>query len=398
MEKRHFSVSHPNNLLTIGDTEVYLTNALEDIVVNYPPRSRYPHEVLQGLWSGPTGIGYLMLQVSSYRPDLLISGQPATHWARGYVSGSRGHNLRLGSHGCGISDERLSWEAVRAAVSKDIRHVREFVSSVSQVSQVQEFPDETLYGRAGTLYLLRLVRHWVPESNQLVDPAIDEISNTIIKNGPDWKWHGKRYLGAVHGDVGIVTQLVLTSPSLAPQLESVVTRLLDLQHSDGNWPSHEGHHHGGKTLVQFCHGAPGFLFSLLSLRQHFPTLHDRIDAAIERARECVWNEGLLRKEPSLCHGVFGNALTFPVGPRRDHFLGVATPEHVAEMKRMDPTGTVFQRADYGRGYSTLTSYTPGAVWAWLQSKEETPRMLAYNDFDEIVSLDERNVEAPVEVA
>jgi len=307
MEKRHFSTSEPN-LLTVGDTETYLTNALEDIVANYPPRSRYPHEVLQGLWSGPTGIAYLMLQVSTYRPDLLISGQPAAHWAQGYISGSRGHNLRLGSHGCGVSDEKLVWEAVRAAIFKDLSHVREFVSSVWQVLQVQEFPDENLYGRAGTLYLLRLVRHWVPDSNGLVNPAIDEISNIIIKNGPHWKWHGKRYVGAVHGDMGIVTQLVLTSPSLAPQLEPVVSKLLDMQHGDGNWSSAEGHGPNSKALVQFCHGAPGFILSLLAIRQYFPALQERIDAAVRRGRECVWNEGLLRKEPSLCHGVFGNAL------------------------------------------------------------------------------------------
>jgi len=118
------------------------------------------------------------------------------------MSGSRGHNLRLGSHGCGISDERLAFEAVRAAVSKEMQHVREFVNSVGQVMGVKEYPDETLYGRAGTLYLLRLVRHWVQGSEGLVEPAIAEISNMILGNGSGnesgkggWKWHGKQYLG-----------------------------------------------------------------------------------------------------------------------------------------------------------------------------------------------------------
>ncbi|KAK3323068.1 hypothetical protein B0H66DRAFT_219260 [Apodospora peruviana] len=383
METRHISVNPPN-LLTVGDTDIYLRKALEDIVANYPPRSRYPHEILQGLWSGPTGIAYLMLQVSAHQPDIFISGQPAAHWAQGYISGSRGHNLRLGSHGCGINDEKLAFEAVRAAITKDLRHVRDFMSSVSQVIPVEEFPDEMLYGRAGTLYLLRLVRHWVSDSNALVDPAIAEISNTIINNGPHWKWHGRRYLGAVHGDIGIVTQLVLTSPSLATQLEPVLNRLLDMQLPDGNWPSAEGHGLG-KGLVQFCHGAPGFIVSLLSLRPFFPALQERIDAAVKKARECVWNEGLLKKEPSLCHGIFGNALTLPLGPRRNHFLGVATPEHVAEMKRGDHTGMMFERADYGRSYSTLTSYTPSAVWAWLHFDKEVPKILAYNDIDEPVA-------------
>ncbi|KAL2020041.1 hypothetical protein VTK56DRAFT_8944 [Thermocarpiscus australiensis] len=378
MEQRYLVIDSPS-LLTPGDTDVYLRAALEDIVTNYPPRSRYPHEALHGLWSGPTGMAYLLLKVSAIRPDLIINGHPAEHWARGYISGSRGHNLRLGSHGCGIGDEKLAFEAVRCAVSKDLHHVREFVSSVSQVLAVEEYPDETLYGRAGTLYLLRMVRHWVPGSNELLDPAVAEISNTVMNNGPHWRWHGRRYLGAVHGDIGIVTQLVLTSPSLAPRLQPILERLLGMQLADGNWPSSEESGGSGGGLVQFCHGAPGFVVSLLTLRPYFPDLHDRIDEAIRRGRECIWNQGLLKKEPSLCHGIFGNALALPRGPQREHFLAVATPENVARMKSSDPTGTVFERADYGRSYSTLTSYAPAAVWTWLVCREVTPKILAYND-------------------
>ncbi|KAK3368473.1 hypothetical protein B0H63DRAFT_404016 [Podospora didyma] len=377
METRYVVIKDPS-LLTLANTDTYLTAALEDIVANYPPRSRYPHEVLQGLWSGPTGMAYLLLQVSAHRPELVISGQPAFHWAQGYISGSRGHNLRLGCHGCGIADEKLAFDAVRAAISKDITHVRAFLSSVEQVLAVKEFPDEHLFGRAGTLYLLRIVRHWVPGSNSLVDPAIAEVSNTILNNGPNWIWHGRRYLGAVHGDVGIVVQLVLTSPELAPRVEPVVERLLGMQLADGNWPSAEGTG-TGKGLVQFCHGAPGVITSLLSLRPHFPALQEKIDAAVKKGRECIWLEGLLKKEPNLCHGIFGNALALPPGGQRELFLKVATPENVAKMKASDATGKVFERADYGRSYSTLTSYTPCAAWTWLVCEEEDPKILGYND-------------------
>jgi len=344
-------------LLTLSrvNRDALLHGSLEEIVTSYPPRSRYPHEVLQGLWSGPTGIAYLMLQVSAHKqPPLeatsiesssgstgpgsgsaatgekdqgsgisssdpfLISGRPPLDWAKAYLAGSRGHNLRLGSHGCGVSDEKLAFEAVRASVTKDLNDVRSFMSSVSQVIGVEEFADEMLYGRAGMLYLLRMVRHWAGRTSgansdgrveKLVDPAIAEVSNTIINRGPDWKWHGKRYLGAVHGDIGIITQLVLTSPELAPQLESALRRLLDMQLEGGNWPSSEGNSRNGSPgLVQFCHGAPGFVMGLLSLRKHFPGLQSEIDKAISRGRGCVWREGLVRKEPSLCHGIFGNAL------------------------------------------------------------------------------------------
>lgn len=306
-------------LLTVRDTDAYLKAALEDIVSNYPPRSRYPEGALHGLWSGPTGIAYLLLHVSVLKPDLVINGQPAAHWAQAYIGapGSRGHNLSLSSRGCGIGDEKLAYEAVRCAVTKDLRHVRDFVSSVSRILTVEEYPDEVLYGRAGALYLLRLVRHWVPGSNDLVDPAIAEISNTTMLRGPDWRWHGRRYLGAVHGDIGIITQLVLTSPSLAPRLQPIVERLLEQQLPDGNWQSSEERGASGKGLVQFCHGAPGFVLSLISLRPYFPDLRDQIDEAIRKGRACIWSQGLLKKEPSLCHGIFGNALYVPLAPCMD---------------------------------------------------------------------------------
>ncbi|KAK4096102.1 hypothetical protein N658DRAFT_436818 [Parathielavia hyrcaniae] len=380
MSQRHLKVDLPH-LLSVGDTDRYLNAALEDIVTNYPPRSRYPPDALHGLWGGPTGVAYLLLQVSAHRPELIIRGHPAADWARAYIApGSRGHSLRLGSHGCGLSDEKLAYEAVRCAVSADLADVRQLLSSVSQLMAVSDddYPDEMLYGRAGTLYLLRMVRRWVPGSSDLVDPAVAEISNTVLARGPRWRWHGKRYLGAVHGDVGIVTQLVLTSPELAPRLQPAVEKLLGMQREDGNWPSsEESNGHGGKGLVQFCHGATGFVLSLAALRPHFPDLHAEFYAAIRKGRECIWSQGLLKKEPCLCHGIFGNALALASGPQRDHFLAIATPENVARMKKSDPS--VFERADYGRSYSTTSSYAPSAVWTWLVRQEQEPRMLGYSD-------------------
>ncbi len=312
MDQRQLSVDEPH-LVAIGDTDAYLAAALDDIVANYPPRSRYAHETLQGLWSGPTGVAYLLLQLSARRPDLTVAGQPADALARAYLApGSRGHNLRLGSHGCGIADEKLAYEAVRCAASRDLRDVRQFAGCVAQVMTLEDRPDELLYGRAGTLYLLRMVRGRVPGAAALLDPAIAEVSDGVLARGPLWTWHGRRYLGAVHGDVGIVTQLVLTSPALAPRLQAVVEKLLAMQLDDGNWPSSEesGAAAAGsrKGLVQFCHGAPGFVLSLLALRPHFPELQGRFDEAIKKGRRCVGGQGLLKKEPSLCHGIFGNAL------------------------------------------------------------------------------------------
>jgi hypothetical protein len=48
--------------------------------------------------------------------------------------------------------------------------------------------------------------------------------------------------------------------------------------------------------------------ALLAVRGEFPGLEGRIDGAMERGRDVIWEKGLLRKEPSLCHGIFGNGL------------------------------------------------------------------------------------------
>lgn len=289
--------------LESGAMDGYLKQALENIVKNYPPLDQYDRG-LKGLWSGPTGVAYLFLRVAAAYPKLIISGHHALTWAKSYVKGGS-DSLEISPTKCGIGDEKLCYEAVAAAVTQDQRHVRELVSCIPEAVR-GHYPDELLHGRAGTLYLLRMVRRWVPDSSSLVADTVAQVTQRIMENGPDWKWRGKRYLGAVHGDIGIVAQLVLSTPGLAPKLEGVLERLLDMQLEDGNWPSSE--EHANASLVQFCHGATGFVHSLLSLRQYFPGLRQKIDTAVRRGRECIWTRGLLSKEPSLCHGIFGNAL------------------------------------------------------------------------------------------
>lgn len=64
-------------------------------------------------------------------------------------------------------------------------------------------------------------------------------------------------------------------------------------------------------LVQICHGAPGILLLLATARRN-EYLTSRFwqpewDQAIHLATERVWEEGLLSKGGSLCHGIAGNA-------------------------------------------------------------------------------------------
>lgn len=296
-----------------------LRHALEHIIRSHPPHpSDLSGSKLKGLVSGRTGLAYLFLHVSTTHPTLSIAGHPPLYWAEAYMRGARGPAAETLQKGrCGIISEKLSYEALKACISKDMSDVESFIDSLSPLLSPpppsppdDPFPSELLYGRAGTLYLIRMIRHFVPTSALLLDPPIETITTRLLGVGDDgrgnWRFGGKHYLGAAHGDIGILTQLVLTTPSLAPTLQPRLEELLSLQFEDGNWPSSE--ESMGGRLVQWCHGAPGFVVSLLALRPFFPALGDGIDGAVGRGRACVWERGLLKKEPSLCHGIFGNAL------------------------------------------------------------------------------------------
>ncbi|KAL3600460.1 hypothetical protein FPOAC2_04701 [Fusarium poae] len=323
MAQRYIANNLPAQSLG-SDPKELLTYALELVVRHTPPRKVYHERHLGGLFTGYTGLAYLFLQLSGLYPDLQISGQKLISWAQRYLEGDRG-KLVLEKGNCGISSEKLSFQAVRACVTKDEDHLIEFLSNMPILlgpytsPQEDAFPSEIAYGRAGALYLLRMVKHWMPRSETLIESPLRRLTERIMSTDDDgrgnWEWHGKRYFGTAHGDIGIITQVVLSNPSLAPQLARRLEKLLELQLPDGNWPSSVRSLKEGKSasLVQWCHGAPGFLYSLQSLRPYYPELQSRIDSAIEKGQSITWRHGLLTKEPSLCHGIFGNALyVFPL--------------------------------------------------------------------------------------
>ena len=295
-----------------------LKEALEEILLHTPPQESYVSRSsgplhLGGLLSGPTALAYLFFRASEAQTDLRVADHSASRWAKRYLRGDRG-SLKVRTGACGLKSERLAYDAVKACISRDPDDVKTFLASLAPVlhslGRADVFPSELFCGRAGTLYFLRLVRHFVPDSAPLLEDAIRAISISIIEVGDDgrgnWLFHDKHYIGAAHGDVGIITQLVLTTPSLAPKLETRLDKFLDTQFDDGNWPSSAGK--TSSPYVQWCHGAPGCVISLVALREHFPNLQTKIDAAIHKGRSCIWRAGLLKKEPSLCHGIFGNAM------------------------------------------------------------------------------------------
>lgn len=149
---------------TDTDTERCLLAALKDIIANYPPPSHLPSqdssEDYHGLWSGPTGIAYLLLHVSARRPGSKVAGRLAIEWARKYcgldddVEGGEEdeneHHRFKKSQGCGTGNEKLAYEAVRCAVAS-----RGAPPSRSHFQEHKQHEDDTnsLGGQANNSYL-----------------------------------------------------------------------------------------------------------------------------------------------------------------------------------------------------------------------------------------------------
>jgi hypothetical protein len=128
--------------------------------------------------------------------------------------------------------------------------------------------------------------------------------------------YGKQstYLDAVHGFVATAVPLIrgralLEGAEWSAWLECIVntiSRAATRHGTEVNWRPYllvrEGE--SPRFLMQFCHGAPGFVICLGDL----PT--DALDPLLVAAGETIWSAGPLTKGSNLCHGTGGNGYAF----------------------------------------------------------------------------------------
>jgi hypothetical protein len=123
--------------------------------------------------------------------------------------------------------------------------------------------------------------------------------------------YGRRstYLGAVHGFVATALPLIrgrylLDSAAWSAWehcLVNTVRRTADRLGAHANWrPQLEDPSEAQKKLLQFCHGAPGFVICLAGLPS------TALDDLLLAAGETIWSAGPLSKGSNLCHGTGGN--------------------------------------------------------------------------------------------
>ena len=311
-----------------------------------------------GLYSGPTSVAYLFFRLSQLYPDLAFKGQSLVDWAQSYLDlGIAGHRDRVDSDHCGIASEVLARLALRAAIEQNPSLVQSLCSYEGIINDPGG-SDEWLYGRAGYLYHLRFVQSAFKsdsKATELIYSTIEKTVQRILASQKPWSWHGEQYVGAAHGMFGILTQVVLSSPSSAQSMATMLTTLLETQYSSGNFPASLAS--DSDRLVQFCHGGPGVVLALRSLRPHFPNLQGKINSAIDSAQQDILKRGLLTKEPCLCHGIPGNALALDDASDFENFLSCMSSEKLESGGWLDKAG----RDDQFVGLYTGEA---GRAWVW----------------------------------
>jgi hypothetical protein len=135
--------------------------------------------------------------------------------------------------------------------------------------------------------------------------------------------YGRRstYLDAVHGFVATALPLIRGRHLLEAEewiawercIINTVQRTADRLGPHVNWrPELDETRARQKKLLQFCHGAPGFVICLAGL----PTA--ALDHLLLAAGETIWSAGPLTKGSNLCHGTGGNGYAFLKLYQRTH--------------------------------------------------------------------------------
>jgi len=127
--------------------------------------------------------------------------------------------------------------------------------------------------------------------------------------------YGRRstYLDAIHGFVATAGVLIRGRALLTAAqwreweqaIAATVERTAVREDGLANWlPELTSRGAPAEFLMQYCHGAPGFVICLA----RFPST--ALDDLLLAAGEATWGAGPLRKGSNLCHGTAGNGYAF----------------------------------------------------------------------------------------
>lgn len=186
--------------------------------------------------------------------------------------------------------------------------------------------DELFVGRAGFLCAALFIAK--ETGMPLRTSHISDICNVMLTSGRKYSdqnkdkiacplmytYYNVEYLGAGHGLSSIllmllsVPNLFKNDAKLEEQLKASVDFVLNLQDSESNFPCRVGEKDETNDLIHWCHGAGGIIYLMAKAYLTWP--EEKYLNSCIAIGQLIWEKGLLRKGPGLCHGIAGNAYVF----------------------------------------------------------------------------------------
>jgi len=178
---------------------------------------------------------------------------------------------------------------------------------------------ELLWGAPATMHAALTMHDWTGEARwaELFRADASDLWQTLLpiteatcRMWTQDLWGRKQKMtGAGHGFAGNASALIrgrtlLPAATWSPWVDAIIATAHATAQRNGalaNWiPEVPPAHTPPKTVVQWCHGAPGMVTSLAGLAD------SRLDELLAAAAELTWAAGPLEKGAGLCHGTAGN--------------------------------------------------------------------------------------------
>ncbi|EEC20188.1 lanC-like protein 3 [Ixodes scapularis] len=296
-----------------------------------------------GLYVGVAGVAYMALRIAQ-SPHFAADKGRLLARAQGYMA----HALSYADHPSVRGDRSVQaafllgnagvW-ALAAVVANQAARQDDCDNYVARYAALADFcspvkfldcgSDELFVGRAGYLTGLLYLNSKLG-IEVLPQEKVAVLLSSVVHSGREYArkhrspcplmyaYYDVEYLGAAHGLCSILLVLlqfpwfVGADPSVERDLRASVDFFLHVQTPKGNFPCDLDDvtrpRRSQDELVHWCHGAPGVVYLMAKAYQVWQD--PRYLESCLRSGQLVWERGLLRKGPGICHGIAGSGYVF----------------------------------------------------------------------------------------
>lgn len=296
-----------------------------------------------GLYVGVAGVAYMAYRIAQ-SPHFINEKSKLLTKAHNYIT----HALSYADHPSVRGDRSIQaafllgnagvW-ALAAVISKELGRQNECDNFIARYAAVADFcipinfldcgSDELFVGRTGYLTGLNFLKSKL-NTEILTREKTTMLLTAVVHSGREYArkhrspcplmyaYYETEYLGAAHGLASILFTLlqfpwfIASDASIERDVRSSVDFMLHVQTPRGNFPCDledvTKPRRSQDELVHWCHGASGVVY--LMAKAYLVWQDPRYLDACLRCGEVVWERGLLRKGPGICHGIAGSGYVF----------------------------------------------------------------------------------------